>query len=102
MSQRDFCMARIAAADQQLSDCRSQLGELIEIYCYPDEDQDGAARSELIESVESTIRDVAYALEQARQVHAELSGEELSQGEFEEEEGEGDEGDDLGDEGAGQ
>ena len=83
MSNRDFVMARLAAAQAATRSAVDGLHEALEFFTDPSEDEDGAERSTVIEVVEYSLRTALESVQQAQNGFTDLDKADLMEAEYE-------------------
>lgn len=78
---RDFIMARLAAAQRQLSAAQETAGDCLDLFLAPEEDLKGEERSEYLDNAIELAGEASRALEAAQTALEGLSSEELAEDE---------------------
>jgi hypothetical protein len=72
---RDFCMARLAAARASLQAACNAVDEALVLFVNPDEDSDGTEREENLSDALEAVGAATIALQQAEAVYEEVDPE---------------------------
>ena len=94
MSQRDFVMARLAAARGTLAAATEALDNCIIQFVFPDDDKNGKERNEALEALADAAGDLSRSVELAQAGMESISKEELAEEEPDPEESAADDDDD--------
>jgi len=79
--ERDFIMARLAAAHGHISGATEACDAAISLFLYPEEDKDGKERANAIDALLDAAGEISRAAEQAQEILETCNKEELAQGE---------------------
>jgi hypothetical protein len=77
ISERDFVLARVAAAQHLMQNASDTLNELVSLFMEPADDEDGEERSAALEAALEQIGGATRALESAEQALPSVDFEEI-------------------------
>ena len=84
--ERDFIMARLAAARAHASNAAESIDSCISLFLFPDEDKDGSARTEALDIISEAAGEISRSVEMAQSILETLNKEQLSEEEPDDEE----------------